>query len=153
MSKELCEFWREVDRRRKRRSLSQLAKRINVPRGTLFSWRDRNEINIYYFNELIINLDNWELTEEEAARMGVRLFDRGPAQKESAPHQFGDKLLKASSAYNNEFKKHFRRYARHTAQVFDTLGDDCFFVFCSSTTIPHEFLGKSYDDVQYEREV
>jgi hypothetical protein len=152
MNDDLCQFWKEVDTRRKRVSLSQLAKKINVPRGTLFSWRKRNRIDRYYFTDLTTKLDNWKITEDEATRMGLHFTDRGPSQKEPGPHQFGDNLLKASQLYNHEFKEHFKRYARNTAQVINTLGDDCFFAFCSSTTIPHEFMRRSYDDILDERE-
>lgn len=149
MSDDLCAFWQEVERQRTRKnerrlSLNGIAKRLNVPVGTLISWRKRGQMNSYFLKELLRIL-HWPLAEDDPIiTMGVHLFYNEPSQRKTGLHEFVDKLRKAGDAYVADCLPKLKRYSGHSQEAVNALGEHCIFVYTSVSVTPHEFEDASY---------
>lgn len=140
------EFWREVDARRKSLPLAGLAKKLRVPKNTLYSWRERGSFNSYYIAALL-DILKWDVGPRVALRSCKNVFHREPVAKAPAAQAFGDRLRKIGKSYA-DLALNMEAYSVHSHELIKTLGKDSLFVFASSTTIPYEFMDREYADYE-----
>ena len=140
-------FWSEFHARFRKRyrylstTISALDSRII--HSTFYGWIARNLFPRDLLPQLKRVLD-WSVTEHQAKRLGVILFDRQEPPDAPAPATFRDMLHTIDKGYR-KLQVHCESYSALTQRLFQRLNRGTFFVYTASTVLPLEFRARDHD--------